>query len=102
MTDAPETIWVDPTGVDELDMYVAHASDTMDYLNMDIAYTRTDIPQARIAQLEAALAQCRGMAREGSDVPNAAYRWCERIEEVALARAPMAEYEKWAALKAKP
>jgi hypothetical protein len=23
-------------------MYVAHASDTMDYLNMDVSYTRTD------------------------------------------------------------
>jgi hypothetical protein len=40
--DAPDRLWVDPTGVDELDMYVAHASDTMDYLNMDVSYTRTD------------------------------------------------------------
>ena len=49
MTDAPETIWVDSTGADNLNMYVAHASNTMDYLNMDVEYTRTDISQARVA-----------------------------------------------------
>jgi hypothetical protein len=48
MTNAPDKLWVDPTGVDELDMYIAHASDTMDYLNMDVEYTRTDIADARV------------------------------------------------------
>jgi hypothetical protein len=66
MTDAPRKIWVDPTGVDELDMYVAHASDTMDHLNMDVEYIRADtaqvmhvsfarenmVAQARIQKLE--------------------------------------------------
>jgi hypothetical protein len=28
-------------------MYVGHGSATMDYLNMDVPYTRTDIAQAR-------------------------------------------------------
>jgi hypothetical protein len=46
MTDSPTTLWIDPTGVDELDMYVGHTSSTMDYLNMDVSYTRTDISQA--------------------------------------------------------
>jgi hypothetical protein len=55
MTNAPEKIWVDPTGVDELDMYIAHASNTMDYLNMDVEYTRTDIADARVKNLEDAL-----------------------------------------------
>jgi uncharacterized Zn finger protein (UPF0148 family) len=52
MIDAPDRLWVDPTGVDELDMYIAHASDTMDYLNMDISYTRDDIGHAQRAALE--------------------------------------------------
>jgi hypothetical protein len=54
MTHAPEKLWVDPTGVDDLDMYIAHASDTMDYLNMDVSYTRTDIADARVKNLEEA------------------------------------------------
>lgn len=72
MTDAPEKIWVDPTGADNLNMYVAYASDTMDFLNMDVEYTRTDISQARIAELEAALkwyaahvADCRKLGQVG-------------------------------------
>jgi hypothetical protein len=51
----PKLLWVDPTGVDELSMYVGHASATMDYLNMDVAYIRKDIPDARIAKLRKAL-----------------------------------------------
>jgi hypothetical protein len=42
----PKMLWVDPTGVDELNMYVGHASATMDYLNMDVAYIRKDISDA--------------------------------------------------------
>jgi hypothetical protein len=55
MNDTPEKLWVDPTGVDDLDMYIAHASDTMDYLNMDIPYIRKDISDSRIEKLEQAL-----------------------------------------------
>jgi hypothetical protein len=43
MTDNPRKLWLDPTGVDELNMYVAHSSDTMDFLNMYVEYTRTDL-----------------------------------------------------------
>jgi hypothetical protein len=72
MADAPETLWVDPSSQDDLNMYVGHSSDTMDYLNMDVEYTRAarcqallvefqiisevnSRAQARIAELEAAL-----------------------------------------------
>jgi thiamine kinase-like enzyme len=48
----PKMLWVDPTGVDELNMYVGHASATMDYLNMDVAYIRKDIADARTTKLE--------------------------------------------------
>tara|TARA_R110000744_G_scaffold19460_3_gene51385 strand:- start:851 stop:1096 length:246 start_codon:yes stop_codon:yes gene_type:complete len=60
MSDAPETLWVDPTGRDDLNMYVGHDSSTMDYLNMDIKYTRTDIAQARIDELKLALREMVG------------------------------------------
>jgi hypothetical protein len=48
MSDAPETLWVDPSSMDDLNMYVGHDSRTMDYLNMDVEYTRTDIAQKQI------------------------------------------------------
>jgi hypothetical protein len=74
MTNAPEKIWIDPTGFDDLDMYFAHASNTgqtttdlpvsvfnpairsryssigssMDYLSVDVEYTRTDVAQAKV------------------------------------------------------
>jgi hypothetical protein len=60
MTGAPEKLWIDLTGFDDLDMYIAHASNTMDYLNMDVAYTRTDIHNtalARVAELVEAIAE---------------------------------------------
>jgi phospholipid N-methyltransferase len=84
MIDAPETLWVDPSSMDDLNMYVGHDSRTMDYLNMDVEYTRTDISQAyidaidsllmflsvpaqaRIKQLEAALEEIEHM---GFDMP---------------------------------
>jgi hypothetical protein len=59
MNDAPETLWVDPSSMDDLDMYVGHDSSTMDYLNMDVEYARSDIAQARIKELEAALATAK-------------------------------------------
>jgi hypothetical protein len=55
MANAPETLWVDPSSMDDLNMYVGHDSRTMDYLNMDVEYTRADISQARIAELESQL-----------------------------------------------
>jgi hypothetical protein len=42
----PKMLWVDPSSADELNMYIGHASATMDYLNMDIAYIRKDISDA--------------------------------------------------------
>jgi hypothetical protein len=84
MTDGPKRLWVDPTGVDELNMYVAHASDIMDYLNMDVEYVRTDlcnvthlsfarenmVAQARIAELEAALRQMASLYGALEDANN--------------------------------
>jgi hypothetical protein len=37
-----------------------------------------------------------GMANEGIDAPNAAYRWCERIDEVILNPSSAYEYEEFA------
>nr|RDS95620.1 hypothetical protein DWF04_06320 [Cereibacter sphaeroides f. sp. denitrificans] len=37
-----------------------------------------------------------GMANEGCDAPNAADRWCERINEVLHDPAAAAQYEQWA------
>jgi hypothetical protein len=80
MTDAPETLWVDPASEDDLNMYVGHSSDTMDYLNMDVEYTRTDYlvaAQARIAELEAVLNLWHGyMHNEKPDLN-------ERLEFIA-------------------
>jgi hypothetical protein len=52
MNHAPEKIWIDPTGVDSENMYVSHGSDTMDYLNMDVGYTRDDIAEARLERMK--------------------------------------------------
>ena len=43
----------------------------------------------------ALLEQIYGMAREGCDAPSAAYRWCERIDEVFHAGDPSQEYADW-------
>jgi hypothetical protein len=51
--------------------------------------------QAQVHRYQAALEQILGMAREGCDAPSAAYRWCERIEEVAIFGAS-AEYAQYA------
>jgi hypothetical protein len=42
------------------------------------------------------LRQIYGMANEGCNVPNAAYRWCERIDEIMHAGGPLSEYEPYA------
>ena len=49
---------------------------------------------AEIDRLREEMRQIRGMARHGCDAPNAAYRWCERIDEVILhgAQGEYAEY----------
>jgi len=54
-----------------------------------------DALRAQVATLRDALDQIRGMADEGIDAPNAAYRWCERIEEVCCRGAAMEEYAQW-------
>jgi hypothetical protein len=82
MTNAPEKLWVDLTGFDDLDMYIAHDSNTMDYLNMDVSYTRTDISQARIAELEQALGRI-AKARTYDDIYNQTEVW--ELEEIANA-----------------
>jgi hypothetical protein len=50
--EGPRVLWVDPSSEDELNMYVGHASATMDYLNMDVAYIRKNIADARNKKLE--------------------------------------------------
>jgi hypothetical protein len=92
MTDAPETFWVDPSSEDDLNMYVGHGSSTMDYLNMDVSYTRTDISQARIAELEAALTALMELNDNHSPFGGEMYQ--DRIERTWDAAR--------AALKAKP
>ena len=52
--------------------------------------------RAEVERLRGVVAQCRGMADEGADAYLAAYRWCERIEEVCAAGEPLEEYEQWA------
>jgi uncharacterized coiled-coil protein SlyX len=67
MADAPETLWVDPTSRDELNMYVGHDSSTMDYLNMDIKYTRTDITDAPNSNISALCKQLAKVSKERTD-----------------------------------
>jgi len=55
----PKLLWVDPSSMDELNMYVGHASATMDYLNMDVAYIRKDISDAHIKKLQDTLKQVK-------------------------------------------
>ena len=47
-------------------------------------------------QAKALLRQVYGMAREGCDSPGAAYRWCERIDEVLHAGEAMDDYTDYA------
>jgi len=55
-------------------------------------YDRKD---AELKRLRHMVRQMAGMADKGTNAPNAAHRWCERIEEVAL-NGPQDEYEEWA------
>jgi len=57
---------------------------------------RADKAAAERDGLRGALHQCAGMADEGMKAPNAAYRWCERIEEVCHAARPLPEYAQYA------
>ena len=51
---------------------------------------------SEIEQLRAMLRQIYGMAQEGCDAPNAAYRWCERIDEVLHAGRAVGEFHEFA------
>lgn len=54
MTDAPEKIWAHaPTTFDEMDVWQTSETDGA------IEYTRTDVTDARIKELEAVLIECR-------------------------------------------
>ena len=54
MTDAPEKIWAHPpTTFDEMDVWQTSETDGA------IEYTRTDVTDARIEELEMALLECR-------------------------------------------
>ena len=53
-----------------------------------------DARDALIAELVEALRESRKMAGEGCDAPNAAYRWCERIDDVCYAALAKAEAMK--------
>jgi hypothetical protein len=46
--------------------------------------------------IESLLKQIYGMAREGCLAPAAAYRWCERIDEVMHSGRGLVEYERYA------
>ena len=52
VVEGPKVLWVDLSSEDKLNMYVGHASAVMNYLNMDVAYIRKDISDARIIKLE--------------------------------------------------
>jgi len=54
-------------------------------LERDDAIQRADAAEARERAKDEALQTCRDHAWEGCNAPNAAYRWCERIDEVAHA-----------------
>ena len=62
--------------------------------NCSYAATALTEQAAEIDRLREEMRQIRGMARHGCDAPNAAYRWCERIDEVILhgAQGEYAEY----------
>jgi hypothetical protein len=67
MTDAPETIWAGPSQDDKGVFWDVGHWDA-DYDEKCIEYTRTDVAQARIAQLEADLATARNNAlQEAAD-----------------------------------
>ena len=54
MTEAPEKIWAHaPTTFDEMDVWQTSETDGA------IEYTRTDVTDARIEELEMALLECR-------------------------------------------
>jgi hypothetical protein len=54
MTNAPEKIWAHaPTTFDEMDVWQTSETDGA------IEYTRTDVADARIKELETALLECR-------------------------------------------
>jgi len=55
--------------------------DSTEYVRADAL----DACNAEIARLREALETCRQHANEGCNAPNAADRWCERIDEVAHA-----------------
>ena len=97
MTDAPEKIWITPEPIEGLDCWdgclVFDTKDEEGY-----SYTRSDISQGRIAELEAALSD---IAQMHGDNPS-----------LAMADMPDGDYQKYvlsharriarAALKAKP
>ena len=53
---------------------------------------------AEIARLRRMVQQMHGLASQGIDAPNAAYRWCERIDEVAIT-GPQDEYDEYAIVR---
>jgi len=54
------------------------------------------VPDGCVVVQRVMLEQIYGMAREGCDAPSAAYRWCERIDEVFHVGEPSTEYAEWA------
>ena len=99
MSDAPDT---SAEGVERWKKVLLSqvGDDVQNVYNKDSLLQRTVEMMGALAAerdaLRAALAQCRGMADEGSAAWAAAFRWCERIEEVAAAEKPLPEYEEWA------
>ena len=52
------------------------------------------VSRQAVHEVADAINQMRGMAREGCTAQNAAYRWCERIDQVGF-DGPQAEYEDY-------
>jgi hypothetical protein len=98
MTDAPEKIWAEPDG----ETLIIHNGDpdlerfiATGYLH---EYTRTDISQAKIAELEAALAKARNNAFQ-----EAIGCCCPHVDDDQMdAQAKTQCADAIAALKAKP
>ena len=69
VVEGPKVLWVDLSSEDKLNMYVGHASAVMNYLNMDVAYIRKDISDARITKLEVAIRWAIEDSIKSNDLP---------------------------------
>lgn len=64
--------------------------------NADPVVLAPALPDARAGGLLLALRVIFGMSGKGCEAPNAAYRWCERIDEVFFDLSAAEQYTDWA------